>query len=527
MKRVYLFVAVFFAYTLVFASNVYAQSFTVFATPSETTISVGDSVKFTVVAQPDGGFDATVFFTLKIQYPDGHNSELIELGTINYPYNNTITIVQKPMSTTDTGTYILTITGANGTIRSNARCIMHITSNSVWKWKVADDFDKWGNRIIRGLNGAVVGIDARDGSNIRLNSFQNGEWTTQIISDGFEDSHGQTRYKLDKQGALWAVNYGDVYRFKNNLKTIWSKFSGFNGRAVDIMLDNADTPIIKTINSDSIMSIYRFSGGEWQKLYQLNDTYETFTEIPKFCFDSAGYIWTSIGYHTNAGVARWPDGDAEVFPTSILGNNNFTVKAIFCDRRGKIWCLHGDSSISASVFDGTSWSAVDFPNIRGISAVEIDGQNNIWIAFGSRLFQCNGTDRTEYNSSNSPLPEAITRLVADGNDNIWIAMGTYGDRGGVIFNPNGLRGIPIILSAEDTRVASFTDLSVFPNPVSDYFNVSAPDNSTVTARDVFGRVMYSGAGGAVSVSDWPQGIYFIETTDSSGRRNTAKLIVTR
>ena len=80
---------------------------------------------------------------------------------------------------------------------------------------------------------------------------------------------------------------------------------------------------------------------------------------------------------------------------------------------------------------------------------------------------------------------------------------------------------------EQSMTTQNVDLIISPNPVSDYFNVFAPDNSTVTARDVFGRVMYAGAGGAVSVSDWPQGIYFIETTDSSGRRNTAKLIVTR
>ncbi len=527
MKTTLVFLAAAISVAFASISGSSAQSFTLSITPNEETIAVGDSATFTVSVQTSGGFDATVFLTKQTTYPNGSTSLNADFGAINQPYTP-ITFTKYPQSTTDTGTYIIIVTGTNGQLISTAQCILHISNNPVWKWKVVNsDADRWGNRIIRGNSGAVIGIEQLNGGKLRLNTFEKGEWNSQTLyAPGFYDDHGFARYKLGKEGTLWASSNGSIYRFKNNLTTVWSSQTGLNlhGNQIDFALDsNGLLPALKAVDDSNNVAIYRFSGGQWQKMYSAkNSEEERLDEMPKICIDSAGSIWTLIATNNYRCVLRLNGATSEIFPKSSFGNDWFW--GIFCDRQGKVWCIHGSKPVHASVFDGSVWTSVDFPSLSVVSAVEVDSKNNIWVGSVGKLFQYDGTQWTEYNTSNAPLDDIITGLVADCNDNIWIAFGQHGSHAGVIFNPTGLKGIPITLSAEIP--ATYSELSLFPNPTSESFTVHCAVNAVVTVRDVFGRLLYSGTGSEISTVCWPAGVYFVEAA-SGGKRSVAKAVVLR
>ena len=74
-------------------------------------------------------------------------------------------------------------------------------------------------------------------------------------------------------------------------------------------------------------------------------------------------------------------------------------------------------------------------------------------------------------------------------------------------------------SVEETPVGAIHELPlhISPNPAAEYFTVSCPDGAAVTVRDVFGRSVYAGEGGAVSTSGWAAGVYFVEAAAGASR----------
>ncbi len=71
-----------------------------------------------------------------------------------------------------------------------------------------------------------------------------------------------------------------------------------------------------------------------------------------------------------------------------------------------------------------------------------------------------------------------------------------------------------------------SDLLIKPNPVSERFDVSAPAGATIAVRDIFGKLLYAGAGGKISTSGRSAGVYFVEAA-SGGKRSVAKSVVFR
>ncbi len=211
-----------------------------------------------------------------------------------------------------------------------------------------------------------------------------------------------------------------------------------------------------------------------------------------------GYTWSYLETHLEPEQV-YSAAIIDSFRWWIGGKNGYLMNTT---DGGRTWTNKGGSKISGNLF-----------NITFIN-------NRIGSMYVSGAYIYSTTDGGENWSVITTEPFRVRTIT---NDLTLSPDGTFwacGDNGMIIsWKPD--------IASSVANIFESNDLIIFPNPVSDYFNVSTPDNSTVTARDVFGRVMYSGDSGAVSVSGWPQGIYFIETTDSSGRRNTAKIIVTR
>ena len=98
-----------------------------------------------------------------------------------------------------------------------------------------------------------------------------------------------------------------------------------------------------------------------------------------------------------------------------------------------------------------------------------------------------------------------------------------------MFNPDGLKGIPLVLSAEQPVGAIHElPLQIIPNPAAESFTVHCPDNSAVTVRDVFGRIVLTGVGRETFPTyNLPDGVYFVEVSGAGGVRGVGRVVVGR
>lgn len=525
MKTTLLFIAAL----VVSFINTSAQSFTLGITPPEAMLKLGESAIFTVSVQPVGGFEATIFLTVESSRP-GVDLKLSS-NTINTPYPN-VTLTARAIS--DTGTIVITLTGSNGPNNKNtAKVTLQVSKDPQWK-VVSSNIEAglWGERIIRGKGGTIVAIYPGTLA-MYVHTFEGSQWESNKIDlqTNFNDSHGWSRYHNDMKGNLWATEMtGSLYRFNNGQITVWTEADGLSGSLRDFLFDNVGTPIIHCIESDTIV-LRHYIDGEWRQLYKHSDIKNrTHVEPSLMCLDSTGAIWTPI----DGGVVRIKGTDSvEITPENSEIGDSF-IRDVFCDRLGRIWCVHGTKDGYASVLTDTTWSRIEFPRP---TALEIDSKNNIWVGSGKQLFMFDGSKWIKYDSTNSPLSDRIQCLVADKNDNIWVAYNKYNAsdnglaRAGVIFNPDGLKGIPLVLSAEEPEIPAF-GVFISPNPATESFSVHCPEGASITVKDVFGKIktMNSRAinGTAIiSTVDYPSGIYFVEVMEADGQRVIQKVVISR
>jgi len=102
---------------------------------------------------------------------------------------------------------------------------------------------------------------------------------------------------------------------------------------------------------------------------------------------------------------------------------------------------------------------------------------------------------------------------------------------GVLFKVNNWDIDNVSFSSPTTSISLFNpakELSSYPNPVSSMLTVNNLGKKTVTLIDIMGKAVYENQSGAeklkVDVSEFPKGIYFLQTRSESGVM-TEKIIV--
>jgi len=101
-----------------------------------------------------------------------------------------------------------------------------------------------------------------------------------------------------------------------------------------------------------------------------------------------------------------------------------------------------------------------------------------------------------------------------------------------------LDGRPMLSNVKAIRTAAIANVSVFPNPATNYVNISIPtsENSPVNMRliDLAGHLLVeknvSGAGGTIqtfTVSNYPPGNYLIQVLHADGTKQINKVLIAR
>ncbi|MCE5305802.1 T9SS type A sorting domain-containing protein, partial [bacterium] len=147
-------------------------------------------------------------------------------------------------------------------------------------------------------------------------------------------------------------------------------------------------------------------------------------------------------------------------------------------------------------------------------SIAIDGSGNKWIGtYSDGLAKFDGTNWTVYNSDNSDLPgNRVFSITIDGNSTKWI--GTY--TGVAAFNESG------IPSDVKENILSNYNVSVFPNPASDYLHIDQSEEniSHIEIINLQGQVIKTqrilGNQSTLNLTTVSAGVYILKIYTNSG-----------
>lgn len=531
--------------TLVFGANPASSQFSIDVLPKDIVHSaIGGSSIFTLNIQADSGFESTIFLFAQTNNP----SVTLKLSksSLNVPYGF-ITLNASPVG--DTGTAVITVSAVAGTVTKTAECRLHIVKKP--QWRVITDsaeLSAMGTRLITNAASNIVGLNPglKPQSTIKMTEFLKSGQSNVVqmpVNKSEFDMSVEDNFKMDKYGGLWSVsNNLGISRWTLNGYTFYNRSnSTLNADYVyNLDFDKSGRPTVLTYDpiTNNNFTLQRLQNNVWETIYTSQKKGNSVSYgWPAQCTDSAGNLWFS---DVTGKVLRFRGTAIDTFipDSSILGRVIYSL--LFCDRRGNVWC-YDDQIGQCWVFDGNNFTRKSLA--ARIERYAFDGNNALWVVVNNSLICYAGNEATVYNSQNSPLPAYFyplqhnsdrLSLAIDADNNIWLGIGGNGTIAtsfgfAAIFNPDGLKGIPLVLSAEEpVQAIPELPLRISPNPANESFKVEYPDNTAITIRDAFGRVMLRGeSGGEFSTEGLAAGVYFVEYLGNNGNHNMQKLVVAR
>ena len=82
----------------------------------------------------------------------------------------------------------------------------------------------------------------------------------------------------------------------------------------------------------------------------------------------------------------------------------------------------------------------------------------------------------------------------------------------------------LVIATGIIEVNQNNEISIFPNPTSDFVNIKSSEPITWTIYDEAGRVILSGDGYNIDTKQFAQGIYYLNLTTSKNDTKLIKLI---
>lgn len=295
---------------------------------------------------------------------------------------------------------------------------------------------------------------------------------------------------------------GRIYRSTNNGDS-WVEVSkqlvGKNihafGRVGDVLFAGTERGV----------GIYKSTdyGDTWTESYNNpeNNVINSFATIGTTIIAGGRYLIRSTDYG-----ATWTDAFSEYG----LGISKLTANSTtFFASTHTTGMIRGDN-------DGTLWSDINTgidassgPSIMSTYATD----NRVFAGTFSEIYQSTDKGESWKNISNN--------LSGGAED--------FATIGSTIFvGSNVILRAELPVSVQESAMDS--DFSIFPNPASDYLKVMVPGIGTLAVRDVFGRVRVQGvqisnSEVTILISDFQNGIYFVEYVGNNGIKKVEKILI--
>jgi len=361
------------------------------------------------------------------------------------------------------------------------------------------------------------------GTDMGVEKFDGTTWSSFSTSDGLP-SDIITCVAVDKNNNIWIGTDGDGVAKYNG--TNWTVYT-----ATDGLCDNGIHYIAGDINGDVWFAsagsgVSKLSGTTWT-------TYTTglpldgtaIAAINYITVDAAGNKW----FGTSKGISKYNGSTFTTIDQSTVDSlPDNVIYSIAIDAANNKWVgtQYGLTKLNSS----NSWVA-NYRKSNGlynnfVRDITIDLQGKYWLGLYTDYNNDGGITRfdgTNWVSEQVDYPDSVSadqifRLAVDKNNDVWVAL-DYG-----IIKIDHLSGIN-----ENKEAATF---SVFPNPASDYINVSYNGQGTMNdqfieiyncfqkVKDIY--ISDNSNKVSIPIKDLVNGLYFVKF-----RNSISKIIISR
>ena len=523
MKNLYILISIF----VITLNITKSQSFDFMISPNSQNVIEGITVVFDLEIIPLDNFNATVVYISK----EGTFSE----NYLNIPYKKVKFSYTPSIGTS--GLKIINIVGKSGTLEVNKQCTVLVSKNTkMSKIKVPRTNTFIDRTLYEKDKDANLTLLEYGQDFINLHTFINEEWNKKTyITDSGEKFYNDNYRNYQISGdSIWYHTDDKLILVYNNYTFIYNSENSEikSGLITGIKLDKNGNPLIFKNKGQKTILEYYFND-RWitldSNIYHINSFDKHFNQSKidedlynQITFDKNNNLWIKniadqlVKIVNNNGIL-----ESEIIES--IDGKPISADFIKIDNNEDIWFIDNLNNRLVK-YDYTNINIFDFPlEVDNIYRININNENNIWFLNAKNLIEnevCsfNGGVYKNYSIDNIFSNEIynISNLFLDVNNNVWINSNDYENH--IVFNPNGLVGVPIISSVENNETQNH--ISIFPNPVNDLLNINLEllkgQKTKYKIFDLNSKLIdYNDLlNNQIDVSKLPKGAYILEINNS-------------
>lgn len=501
--------------------NIYfanGQSFELIVEPQNQSILAGQTAEFRVTILPQDGFNGTVL--LSADFPASFSKNYV-----NPPYDNVVVTITP--SILDTGQKKINIKGESGKIQSTVLCMINIAKNTVFgkvDYPVNSSILYSPYCLLKDVENNLCVIGHNGGKNIELCKYSEQNWETKSILTNIPWQSQENYYNYEMvNDSIWIINNNNLVLIEDDNINVFNYQNSDlpNASFEGIKLDNSGNPLlyIQSKNNPSMISLVLKNASQIKDIG--NELYiKEYNSIRNSMyynqvqFDRNNNLWVVDSQNDLYRVSSNLD---DINKITTIDNKIINVDYILKDKNNDIWFL-SEKDKKIYFYDLNSVAEYSLPaNISNIRSFVITDENNFWFATNNNIYNYSNGVYTFYSSNFLQLSNSsIQNITLDKNSNLWITLNKKSYY--LVFNPNGLVGVPIITSVEEDESAY--PAMIYPNPASEslYFDLGNLEVANLVIYDVLGNEVLSitdyHSKSDIDISGFVAGIYTVQSRNA-------------
>lgn len=356
------------------------------------------------------------------------------------------------------------------------------------------------------------------GTDFGLAKLVNGQWTNYNTSNSGLASNSIRSMAIDKSGVKWIGTFTNGLCSFND--TVWTNINTFNSPLPD--------DFIRSLAIDTNNVLWAGTTGGLVRIDSLVTftIYDQFNSIMNSSNIASMYVDTLtnnkwIGTVNGGLILIDKDTNFTEFYTGNSGISDNTLLGLDMDATGNLFMASPANGLLVKL-SGFGWVTYNLVSSNiptaSLTCLKLDDIDQPWIGTADKgLLYKNGSNFIVYDTANSPLTDVVIQCVnIDDSGKVWIGTQT----GGLfILDPSLLTGI--------SSSASFTNVSVYPNPANEvlFYNSPFPTvNCEIT--DLSGRLLLSesGTSNQIDIHALSTGLYQVRFIYEDGNSITRKFL---